>query len=104
MARIPLSDVLVALRQELLTAQEKAREEKLKFNVETIEVEAQVSITKETTGTLAGKFGFWLFSEAEVGVERSRANETVQTIRLTLKPDPDDNGPVQVNQQGQKPE
>ena len=99
MPRLELSDMLVALRQELEEAQAKAAEEDLKFNVESIDVEAQVTVSKE--GEVAGKakWKFWIFSEAEVGAVGKAGKETVQTIRLKLTP----TGSLEISGQAEKP-
>ncbi len=47
MAHIELSDMLVGLRKELEEAQVKAAKENLKFKVESIDVEAHVTVSME---------------------------------------------------------
>jgi len=103
MARLELSDMIVGLRKELVEAQKKAAKESLKFKVESIEVEAQVTISKEAGAEGKVKWGFWVFTEAEVGATGSVGRETVQTIKLTLTPHPDGGGEVFVDDEDERP-
>ena len=88
MARIELSDMIVGLRQELEKARTKAANENLKFKVESIDIEAQVTVSKEANVKGGAKWKFLIF---EGGVEGGAgvAKETVQTIRLKLTPEQD---------------
>ncbi len=45
MARIDLSDMIVGLRKGLQKAQAKAADENVKFKVESIDIEAQVTVS-----------------------------------------------------------
>lgn len=103
MQNLELSDMLVMLRQELKSAQQKAEEanEDLRFNVEDIEVEVNFTIAEETA-TKAGaeaKFKFWVFSEAKAGVEVNDkfASQKVHKIKLKLTPENADGGDVKIN-------
>jgi hypothetical protein len=86
MAHIELSDMIVGLRKELQKAQAKAEKEDLKFKVDGIEIEAQVTVSKEATVEGGVKWNFWIFSEAEGKAGAGISKETVQTIRLKLTP------------------
>jgi hypothetical protein len=79
--KFPLSDVVVELRRELLEAQRKAAEARLKFEVQEIELELQVGTG--ATGKAGFGVAFWVYS-AEAEGEISR--ESLQTVRLKLKP------------------
>lgn len=103
MARIELSDMLVGLRQELIEAQAKAEKEDLKFAVDSIDVEAQVTVSMDAKLSGAAKWKFWILSEAEVGAEAGVARDTVQTIRLKLTPTGIPGG-VHVGGEGKKPQ
>jgi hypothetical protein len=96
-----LSDVLVALRAELLKAQEKAEKEKLKFKLEDIEVELKVGTTREGGGKGGLKFAVFGL-DAEVGAEGSIAAEKLQTVRLKMKPIPEGGGDTLVSGRGKK--
>lgn len=81
MDQIPLAQMLVALRKELLEAQRQAAEEKLQFKLEDIEVELKVGTTQK--GTLKGGVKFWV---CDAGGEGSVEAQKLQTIRLKMKP------------------
>jgi len=87
MTRIELSDMIVGLRKELQEAQAKAEKEDLKFKVESIDVEVQVTVSKEANVEGSAKWKFWVFGEAEGKAGVGVAKETVQTIRLKLTPE-----------------
>jgi hypothetical protein len=95
MARLELSDMIVGLRKELLEAQAKAKKENLKFKVESIDLEAKVTISTEATAEGSVKWKFWIFGEAEGKAGGTVGKETVQTIRLKLIPE-QDGGAVKV--------
>jgi hypothetical protein len=96
MARLELSDMIVGLRKDLEEAQEKGAKENLKFKVEKIDVEAQVTVSMEANAEGKVKWKFWIFSEAEIGVGGNIGKETVQTIRLRLTPE-QDGQPIKVS-------
>ncbi|MDA1050995.1 MAG: hypothetical protein O3C40_11020 [Planctomycetota bacterium] len=89
MGRIELSDMIVGLRQELEEAQAKAAKENLKFKVDSIDVEAQVTVSMEANAEGKAKWKFLIFGEAEGSAGGSIGRETVQTIRLRLTPEKD---------------
>ena len=101
--RIELSDMIVGLRKELIEAQKKAKKEQLKFKVDSIDVEAQVTVSREVGAEGKVKWGFWIFTEAEAGLSGAAGRETVQTIRLKLTPDPDGGDPLKIKGTGEKP-
>ena len=101
MAHIELSDMLVGLRKELQEAQAKASKENLKFKVDSIEVEAQVTISQEASAEGGVKWKFWIFGEAEGKVAVGVTKEAVQMIRLKLTPVNDDGSfPILVSKDG----
>ena len=102
MARIELSDMIVGLRKELQEAQAKAEKEDLKFKVDSIEVEAQVTLSQEVSGNVAGKWKFWVLGEVGGKVSGTVAKEAVQTIRLKLTPE-QNGGPVKVTREAARP-
>ena len=89
MAQIELSDMIVGLRKELQEAQAKAEKEDLRFKVDSIDVEAQVTVSKEANVEGSAKWKFLIFSEVEAKAGAGIAKETVQTIRLKLTPEQD---------------
>ena len=101
---IELSDMIVGLRKELQEAQKKAEKENLKFKVESIEVEAQVTVTKEVGAEGVAKWKFLIFSEIEAKATGSLSKETVQTIRLTMTPEHADGGATYIADEAKRPE
>ena len=93
---LELSDMIVGLRKEIQQAQAKAIKEDLKFAVESIEIEAQVTVSMEGSAKAGFKWKFWIFSEADAEVAGKVSREKVQTIRLTLTPELDSGEPVKV--------
>ncbi len=81
MSQMSLSDVLLQLRKELAEAQEKAKDENLKFTVKDIEVELQVATTQEANGKVG--FKVWLL-EGEGGGKQG--HEQTHKIKLRLEP------------------
>jgi hypothetical protein len=87
--------MIVKLREDLRQAQRQAEEEDLKFQVEEIDLELQVTMATEAEGKVG--VNFWVYTaEAGGGVGR----ESAQTVRLKLKPCGDD---LYVSDQGMKP-
>ncbi|MCP4702439.1 MAG: hypothetical protein GY862_37105 [Gammaproteobacteria bacterium] len=89
MEKLQLSDMLVALRRELLDAQCKAANENLKFSVEELEVEVQY--TTSTEGVVKGGVRFWVYN-AEAGGKI--ASQTVHKLKLKMKPELSDGDEV----------
>lgn len=77
-----LANVVQGLRQELLKAVEQAKGEELRFEVQEMELELQVQVTKEVGAE--AKLKFWVIDAG--GVSGSVEKSTVQTVRLKLKP------------------
>ncbi len=88
--RIELSDMIAGLRSELRQARRKARKQELKFSVENIEIEAQVTVEKNKELEASGGWKFWVFSEASLKGTAGVTRECVQKVKLTLKIHDDD--------------
>ena len=78
-----LADMIVKLRKDLRQAQQQAADEDLRFLVEEIELEVQVTTAKEGEGKVG--VNFWVYT-AEAGGALRR--EDAHTLRLKLKPLP----------------
>jgi hypothetical protein len=102
MARIELSEMLVGLRKELHEAQVKAEKENLKFKVDSIDVEMQVTVSKEAKGEGKVSWKFWVFGEVEGKAAAEVARENVQTIRLRMTPE-QGGEPLRLTGEGEKP-
>lgn len=96
--KFPLSDIIVNLRKEILLAQENAKGQDLKFSVEEIEVELQVGVTAKATAK--GSVKFWVYS-AEAGGEL--AKQTMQKVKLTLKPSGKDGKIIEITDEEDMP-
>lgn len=80
-SRMSLADMIVKLRKDLRQAQKQAEREDLKFQVEEIELEVQVTTAQEGEAKMG--VNFWVYTaEAGGGVSR----EDSHTLRLKLKP------------------
>ena len=97
MDQIPLAEMLVGLRKELLEAQQQAEKEKLKFKVDDIEVEMQVGVTKK--GVVKGGVKFWV---VDAGAEGSIDAQKLQTVRLKLTPVAEGGGETLISDQDKK--
>jgi len=81
MNKIPLSEMIKQLRQELLDAQADGDEVPLRFEIQDIEIELTVATTKEAGG--GGGVKFWVYNaDAKVGVTDNKT----QKLKLKLKP------------------
>ena len=102
MAKLELSDMIVGPREELLDAQTKGADQGLRFDVEQIEIEAQVTVAKSAMAETKGGWKFWVVdAEAKIGGEISKEN--VHTVKVTLKPK-QDGEPLQVDRDGERPQ
>jgi hypothetical protein len=87
-SEIPLTDVVKRLRTELKKATEAGRGEGLRFEVEDIEVEMQVVVTKTGAGELGGEGGveLWVIGKAGGKVSAEYESSQIQKVKLRLKP------------------
>lgn len=84
-----LKETISALRAELQEAMKEGNDEKLRFNVNEIDVELKCAVKNE--GGVEGGVKFWVINY-KAGVKV--ADEAVQTINLKLGPRLDGNGNV----------
>ena len=78
-SRIPLADLVNAVRAELETASVNARNQQLQFEVQDVQLEVEVM----TTGTreAGGGLQVWVLT---VGAKGSKANAATQKVTLNL--------------------
>lgn len=82
---LELADVIKALRQELISAQQEGANKEIRFNVNNVEVELETVIEKEVGGKVGGKIRFWVVNtDAELNGKLKGAVK--QKIKLSLKP------------------
>jgi hypothetical protein len=79
--RIGLAELIGNLRRELIKAQQQSNGEAIRFLVEEVEVEVQVTSSKEATS--GAEVEFWVVNAKADG---KISTEAVQTLRLKLKP------------------
>jgi hypothetical protein len=81
--RIPLTEMIQSLKEELLEAQIQGKESKLQFALDSVEVELSVAVTK--TGTGKGGIKFWVL---EAGGEYQKEDSVTHKFTVVLKPGP----------------
>ncbi len=94
--KIGLSEMVVALRKELLEAQQLGEEQDLRFRVDGIEVELDVATTKKAGAQ--GGVKFWVYNasaKAELG------EVSTQKLRLKLTPSTPE-GDLKISQETSK--
>ena len=96
---LELADVIKALRQELINAQQAGQDEKTRFNVNTVEVELETVIEKEVGGKGSGKIRFWVV-DADAEVNGKYKNATRHKIKLSLQPEDKNNPDPQTSKSG----
>jgi hypothetical protein len=77
--KVSLKDMIAALRTELAGAQAEGKDEPLRFEIESSEIEVKVSVTREAKAK--GGVKFWVIN---AGVEGKEAQETSLTVKLKL--------------------
>ena len=91
---IPLADVVKRLRTELVAATEAGKGEGLQFEVQDIEVEMQVVVTKGGSGEFGGEggVGLWVIGKAGGKVSAEYESSEVQKVTFRLRPKIDEGG------------
>jgi Trypsin-co-occurring domain 2 len=78
---IELSELVQQLRRELYRSVQAAKDEPLRFELGSIELEVEFTATRETAG--GGKLRFWV---AEAGADVTAVSGSVQRVKLTMSP------------------
>jgi hypothetical protein len=96
--RIPLADLVNAVRAELETAALDARDQRLQFEVQDVQLEVEVT----TTGTREAKGGLqvWVVT---AGVKGTKANAASQKVTLNLRAVTEDGTKFRVSDAPSKP-
>ncbi len=97
MSKIELSELIVELRRELLEARARGEREDLRFQVEEVEIEVNLATTKEGSAKTGVKF--WVLNAETQG---KLAAETVQKVRIKLKPLDAAGGPTLVSDEDER--
>ncbi len=87
-SEIPLADVIRQLRRELMGAIEAGKGEGLRFEVQDLEVEMQVVVSKGGSGELGGEGGveLWVIGKAGGKVAAQYESSQIQKVTLKLRP------------------
>jgi hypothetical protein len=88
---IPLADVIRELRRELLAAMKAGEGESLRFEVQDLEIEVQVVVTRGGEASAGGGVKFWVLN-AESNVSAKYESSRIQKLTLKLRPKTDDGG------------
>ncbi len=86
---IPLADVIQELRSELLAATAAGEGQELRFDVEELNLELQVVVTKGGSAEAGAKGGvkFWVLNaESSAEVQGKYESSRLQKVSLKLKP------------------
>jgi hypothetical protein len=94
--RIGLAELIGDLRKELIKAQREGSDDEIRFLLEEVEVEVEVTSAKKATGEAGVEF--WVVNTKAGG---EIATESVQTLKLKLKPQKGDGGSQQTSGQAQ---
>ena len=89
MAEILLSEVVKELRRELQETMAEGDGKSLRFEVENLELEMQVVVTKEAgaKATSEGRIRFWVVDAKTSGeIAGKYTTSQVQRLKLSLKP------------------
>ncbi len=90
---IPLTDVIRQLRRDLLSAMQAGEGESLRFEVQDLEVEMQVVVTRGGSGEVSGGGGvkLWVL-DAKAGSKLAGKYEAsrLQKVKLRLRPKTED--------------
>lgn len=78
---VPLSDMIETLRQELQLSLERGSAHKVNFDVEKVELELKVAVSRKTRAE--GGVAFWVL---KLGAGGESQKDVAHTFKLTLKP------------------
>jgi hypothetical protein len=78
---VPLGEMIETLRKELQVAQARGVGQAVAFEINTVELELQIVVSRRKTGD--GKIAFWVLS---VGGGLEHAGETTHKFKLSLSP------------------
>lgn len=89
-SEIPLAEVIRHLRSELMDAVKAGERERLRFEVQDLEVEMQVVVSKGGTAGASGEVKFWVLTKAGAEASVKYESSRVQKIKRRLRPKTDD--------------
>ena len=68
----------------MINTQQEGKDEKIRFNVNSVEVELETVVEKEVGGTGSGKIRFWVI-DVDAEVNSKYKNAAKQKIKLSLE-------------------
>ena len=97
---IEIGELVTSLRRELQAAVQDAKDEDLRFKVDSIELELKVTAKRSVEG--GGGIKFWVFDASAKG---GTSREDAQTVKLMLTPVPSAGGEILVGRKrsGKRP-
>jgi hypothetical protein len=93
MGRIPLADMVEALRVELYDAVSRSRAESIRFGIHELDVELSVQVVRTAEGK--GGIKFWVVS-AEAGGKYSSTD--IHKVKISLLPTDAGGKPIQISE------
>lgn len=87
-SEIPMAEVVRHLREELTSAVEAGKGQGLRFELQELEVEMQVVVSKGASGEFGGEGGvkLWVVGKAAGKVAGSYESSQIQKVKLKLLP------------------
>ena len=80
-SEIPLAEMIETLREELQIAKERGKGRSVAFEIEKVELELKVAVSRKTKAE--GGVAFWV---VKAGAAVEGTNDTIHTFKLTLSP------------------
>jgi hypothetical protein len=84
---VPLAEMIESLRQELQSSRERGRGQAVSFQIEKVELELKVAVSRKVKGE--GGVEFWV---VKAGASAEGSREMSHTFKLTLSPIASDSG------------
>ncbi|MGB5687229.1 MAG: trypco2 family protein [Candidatus Electrothrix sp.] len=97
--KLELAAMIKALRSQLVEAQQEGEGEEIRFTIEDVELELQVTAEKQASGGISAKF-YVLTSK----LDGSKKDTVTQKLKLKLKAGKADGSPIKVSDHGQRPD
>ena len=91
-SKLELAEMIKQLRAELTTAAEEGQDKDVRFTVEDIELELDITVEQQAKANVAAKF-YVLTSK----VEASKTGKATQKLKIKLKPTTGNGKPLQVS-------
>ncbi len=97
--KLELAAMIKALRSQLIEAQQEGEGEEIRFTIEDVELELQITAEKQASGGISAKF-YVLTSK----LDGSKKDTVTQKLKLKLKVGKADGKPLEVADNVQRPD